>query len=262
MKFTKKLALAAIAVLMIFSITACKSPGVKEDTSQTAENSADAADSGASGTAAEKNGDVMILFTSDVHCGMDQGFGYAGLAQIRDSYEKQGYTTILVDDGDSIQGDTIGAMTKGEAIIDLMNALHYDVATPGNHEFDYGVDQFISLTEKAEFPYISCNFNKEGELVFAPYIIIEAADMKIAFVGVTTPKTITSSTPTYFQNEDGEDIYGFLQDNTGEALCEAVQKAVDDARAEGADYVYVMGHIGLLESCRPWIYSDIISVYC
>ncbi len=209
--------------------------------------------------AAEKNGEVMILYTSDIHCGINQGFGLAGLKQIRDSLEAQGYTTILVDDGDAIQGEMVGVFTNGERMIDLMNAMQYDVAIPGNHEFDYGMEQFLALTEKAEFPYISCNFVKNGEKVFAPYVIKEAAGIKIAFVGITTPETITSSTPKYFQNEEGEFIYGFMQDETGEALYQAVQKAVDDARAEGADYVYVMAHLGLLGVSAPYTYVDVIS---
>ena len=96
--------------------------------------------------------DIYILFTSDVHCGVDQGFGYAGLEQVRDTLEAQDNETILVDVGDAIQGETLGTMSKGETITDLMNAMEYDVAVPGNHEFDYGMDQFLSLTKKAKFP--------------------------------------------------------------------------------------------------------------
>lgn len=206
----------------------------------------------------ETRPDIVILFTSDVHCGIDQGFGYAGLQQIRDSMVAQGNVVILVDDGDNIQGEPIGTMTKGEALIDLMNEAGYEVAIPGNHEFDYGMDQFLSLAEKAKFQYISCNFNKEGELVFEPYVIKELGGAKVAFVGVTTPKTLTSSTPKYFQDENGEFVYGFFQDDTGEGVYNAVQKAVDDARAEGAEFVVVMGHMGNEEECRPWTYADVI----
>ena len=209
--------------------------------------------------AAEKNGDIMILYTSDIHCGIDRGFGLAGLQQVRDTLEAQGYTTILVDDGDAIQGEAIGTISKGEDMVELMNDLHYDAAIPGNHEFDYGMDRFLELAEKAEYPYISCNFTKEGKTVFPSYLIKEACGKKIAFVGVTTPKTITSSTPSYFQNEKGEYIYSFQEDETGEALYTAVQKAVDDARAAGADYVYAMGHLGNEEVCHPWTYADVIS---
>ena len=203
--------------------------------------------------------DIMILYTSDVHCGIDEGFSYVGLQQVRDTLEAQGYHTILVDDGDAIQGEAVGTITKGEAIIRIMNAIHYDVAIPGNHEFDYGPDHFLQLTRMAEFPYISCNFTLRDELVFPPYVIIEAQGLKIAFVGVTTPMTPASSAPDNFRDEEGNLIYGFMQDETGEKLYAAVQKAVDDARAEGADYVYVMGNLGLEASCSPWTYADVIS---
>ena len=201
---------------------------------------------------AEKNGDIYILFTSDVHCGIDKGFGYAGLQQVRDTLEAQGYETILVDDGDAIQGEPIGTLSEGEAIIDLMNDLKYDVAIPGNHEYDYGMPRFLELVEKAEFLYISCNFTYLDELVFEPYIIKEAAGKKIGFVGVTTPLTITASTPVYFQDENGEYVYGFMSDDTGERVYQAVQSAVDAARAEGADYVYVIGHMGNGAEFKPW----------
>ncbi len=203
--------------------------------------------------------DVLVLFTSDVHCGVEQGFGYVGLKAVKDAAEAAGNHVLLVDDGDSIQGEPIGTMTKGEANINLMNAVGYDIAIPGNHEFDYGMDRFLELTGMASFPYISCNFNKEGEPVFDPYVIKEFDGVKIAFVGVTTPKTLTSSTPRYFQNEEGEYIYGFLQDENGEAVYNAVQKAVDDARAEGAQYVIVMAHLGNEAEVEPWTYADVIA---
>ena len=201
--------------------------------------------------------DLVILYTSDAHCGVDQGWGYAGLYAVKESLSQDNYV-LLVDDGDAIQGEPIGTMTKGEAIIDIMNAVGYDIAIPGNHEYDYGMERFLELTQKANFPYISCNFNKDGELIFAPYIIKEFDGVKIAFVGITTPTTPRSSTPKYFMNDEGEFIYSFMQDETGEALYAAVQKAVDDARAEGAQYVIAMAHLGDEDECRPWRYLDVI----
>jgi 2',3'-cyclic-nucleotide 2'-phosphodiesterase (5'-nucleotidase family) len=202
--------------------------------------------------------DLVILFTSDVHCGIDQGWGYAGLYAVKEGLSAD-YNVLLVDDGDSTQGEPIGTMTRGESLIDIMNVLGYDVAIPGNHDFDYGMDRFLELTEKANFPYISCNFNKEGELVFPPYLIKEVDGVKIAFVGICTPTTLRTSTPKYFMNDEGEFIYGFMQDETGEALYAAVQKAVDDARAEGAVYVIAMAHLGNEAECEPWTYADVIS---
>lgn len=202
--------------------------------------------------------DIYIIYTSDVHCGIDQGFGYAGVRQIRDTLDAKGYTTLLVDDGDFVQGEPIGTLSKGEAIIPIMNALKYDVVVPGNHEFDYGIDQFFKYVDLAEFPIISCNFNKEGKLVFDPYIIKEVAGLKIAFVGVITPRTMTSVSPKTFMDKNGNYIYGFMQGN-GSELYKAVQDAVDDARKEGADYVYIMGHVGGDKTTAPYTYSDIIA---
>ena len=209
----------------------------------------------AAAPALEKN--LVILYTSDIHCGVEAGWGYAGLYAVKEYYAKDNHV-LLVDDGDAIQGEPIGTMTKGESIIDIMNAMGYDLAIPGNHEFDYGMDTFLSLTEKANFPYLSCNFNKEGELVFAPYAIKEFDGVKFGFVGVTTPTTLRSSTPKYFMDENGKFIYGFLEDETGEAVYTAVQNAVDAARAEGAEYIIVMAHMGNEDEVTPWKYSDVI----
>ena len=202
--------------------------------------------------------DIVVLFTSDVHCGVNSGFGYAGLAAVRDTLAKSNHV-LLVDNGDSIQGEPIGTMTTGESDIQLMNAVGYDIATMGNHEFDYGMDRFLELTEKAEFPYISANFTHNDELVFDPYIIKEFDGVKVAFVGITTPKTITSSTPKYFQDEAGNFVYGFCQDETGEKLYAAVQSAIDAAREEGATYVVGMGHLGIEAECAPWMSTDVIA---
>ncbi len=206
-----------------------------------------------------QDGDIVILYTSDVHCGINEGFGYVGVQQIRESLRARGDTVLLVDDGDAFQGEPVGTMTRGEAILELMNKLEYDVVIPGNHDFDYGVEQFLNLTEQADFPYICCNFTREGERVFNPSIILEANGKKIGFVGVTTPETLTGSRPTNFQNDEGEFIYGFCQDETGEALYSTVQKAVDEVREEGVDYVIVLAHLGNSEYSRPWNYADVIS---
>ena len=263
-----------LAFILMLSVTACAAPGKTEAPAEPAGTEAEPGDTETEEAAAseeteeaqepeepqaEKNGEIYILCTSDVHCGVDQGFGYAGLAKIRDTLEAKGCETILVDDGDSIQGEPIGTVSKGENIIDLMNAIGYDVAIPGNHEFDYGTDRFLELTGKAEFPYISCNFTYQDEPVFKPYVILEAAGKKIAFVGVTTPLTVRSSTPAYFMDDDGNYVYGFMMDESGEKVYQAVQGAVDAAREEGADFVFAMAHLGNEEECRPWTYADVIA---
>ena len=211
------------------------------------------------GTAAAGKKDLMILYTSDVHCGIDQGFGYDGLAHVKEEFEKKGYNVILVDGGDSIQGEALGMLTKGDAIIDLMNDVGYEIAIPGNHEFDYGMDVFLDLAKKADFPYISCNFTYKDKPVFDPYIIKEFDGIRVGFVGVTTPESLTTSTPSSFMDEDGNYVYGFCADKNGTKLYRAVQKAADDARADGADYIVVMGHMGNDEKSSPYTYADVIS---
>ena len=202
--------------------------------------------------------DVVVLFTSDVHCGVDRGFGYAGLKAIRNQLEREGCHVLLVDNGDAIQGGPLGLLTQGGAMIEMMNHMGYDIAIPGNHDFDYGMERFLSLTEAADFPFICCNFNREGQLVFPPYIIKEFDGVKLAFVGVTTPQTLYTSTPRYFQDENGNFIYGFMQGNDGADLYEAVQGAVDDARSEGADYVILLGHLGHDAVAIPYTYADVL----
>lgn len=210
------------------------------------------------GGGAAPDKDIVILFTSDVHCAINKGFTYAGLYAVKQELAKENYVA-LVDDGDSIQGEAVGAITKGEVDVKLMNALGYDAATFGNHEFDYGMDRLMELVAMAEYPYVSANFVKDGQTVVAPYIVKAYGDVKVAFVGATTPKTFTSSTPTYFQDENGNYIYGFCEDATGEKMYAAVQTAVDAARAEGADYVVVLAHLGIEETCSPWMSSELIA---
>ena len=244
----------ALALVLVLLLAGCGSAAPAE-TPAPAESAAPAEDSAYLGL----DNDIVILYTNDVHCGVDDNLGYAGLATVKNALEAQGKHVVLVDNGDAVQGDTIGTLSNGEYIIDIMNEAGYDVATPGNHEFDYGMDQFLALTEKANFPYVSANFvDADGNTVLDPYVIKDVAGVKIAFVGISTPKTITTSTPKYFQDDNGNYIYGFMQDETGEKLYTAVQSAVDAARAEGAQIVIAMAHLGIEEDCSPWTSSEVI----
>ncbi|MEG2355753.1 MAG: bifunctional UDP-sugar hydrolase/5'-nucleotidase [Clostridia bacterium] len=204
--------------------------------------------------------DVVVLYTNDVHCGVDEALGYVGLASYRDKLLDEGNYVTLVDCGDAIQGEPIGTLSTGSYPIDLMNKVGYDVAIPGNHEFDYGMERFLELTKAASFPYVCANFVSvpENKPIFDAYKILDYDGVKIAFVGITTPKTITSSTPAYFQDKDGKFIYGFQQDEDGKALYACVQAAVDAARAEGANYVVALAHLGISAETAPWMSTDVI----
>ncbi|MEG2672051.1 MAG: bifunctional UDP-sugar hydrolase/5'-nucleotidase [Ruthenibacterium sp.] len=204
--------------------------------------------------------DVVILYTNDAHCEISDAIGYAGLSACKKEMS-QSADVLLVDAGDAAKGQVLGMVSNGEAPIELMNEVGYDVAIPGNHEFDYGIESFLALTKKAKFPYISANFTdlRTDKLVLEPYKMFTAGGKKIAFVGVTTPLTIIPSIQAYFQDENGKPIYGFDQDETGEKLYTAVQTAVDSARAEGADYVFALTHLGTLVDAAPYTSSEMIA---
>ena len=209
-----------------------------------------------------EEGDIIILTTNDVHNGINGSIGYAGLAAYKAAMEAvvgKGNVT-LVDAGDSIAGEAIGSLSDGEYLIDIMNYVKYDIAIPGNHEFDYGMGRFMELVDKAEFPYVSCNFIdlKTEKPVFDAYKIIEYGTTKVAFIGITTPETFFKSTPAYFQDDNGEFIYGLCEGAKGEELYEQVQKTIDAAKAEGADFVIAIAHLGIDEVSRPWTSMDVV----
>lgn len=190
--------------------------------------------------------DIVVLYTNDVHCGVDDHVGYAGLALYKKEMQKQTPYVTLVDAGDAIQGAPIGTLSEGGYIIDIMNYVGYDVAIPGNHEFDYGMPRFMDLAGKLKCGYNSCNFISKatGQPVFAPYKMLTYGDTKIAYVGICTPESFTKSTPAYFQDAAGNYLYSFCEDETGQSLYNQVQASVDAARKDGADYVIAMGHLG------------------
>jgi len=190
---------------------------------------------------------IVILHTNDVHCAVEYYPAVAAQKQLME--EQYGADRVtLVDVGDSIQGSAVGTLSSGLYSVELMNQVGYDLAIPGNHEFDYGVDSFLSLArETAQFPYLCANFTgPDGELIFAPYSIVDYGDLQVAYVGITTPETIGSSTPTHFQDEQGNYIYSFQEGAGGQLFYSSVQTAVDNARADGADFVVAMGHLGVL----------------
>ena len=205
-------------------------------------------------TAAPASEDIVILHLNDAHC-----HNYADYAKLVTLAKD---ADLLVDNGDAIQGDVIGTLSKGEYITEIMNYVGIDVAGLGNHEFDYGMDQVKKIVnEVAEFPYVCCNLIdlKTGKPLFDAYKILEAKGKKIAFVGVDTPETFVKSTPTYFQDAEGNYIYSFCEGKEGATLYAAVQKAVDDAKAEGADYVIVVGHLGVEAESAPYRSTDVIA---
>ncbi|MBE7722259.1 bifunctional metallophosphatase/5'-nucleotidase [Lacrimispora indolis] len=204
--------------------------------------------------------DIVVLYTNDVHCGVDGNIGYAGLALYKKEMQAQTPYVTLVDNGDAIQGAPIGTLSDGGYLIDIMNKVGYDFAVPGNHEFDYGMPRFLELAGKLSCGYYSSNFMdlRTGSAVFAPYKIFTYGDTKVAFVGATTPESFTKSTPAYFQDGNGNYIYGFCEDESGQKLYTQIQSSVDSAKAEGAAYVILVGHLGENGTTDRWTSDSVI----
>ena len=208
--------------------------------------------------------EVTILYTNDVHTYIDKQapeLTYAAIAALKQSYQNAGKKVLLVDAGDHVQGTAYGSMDQGASIIELMNAAGYDAATPGNHEFDYGMDRAKELMRDADFPYLSCNWvDLRTNLRVLPEIkVFVRGGVRIAFVGITTPETFTKSTPAYFMNKaQTKYIYDILGGEDGQKLYSAVQKAIDKAKCL-ADVVIGLGHLGVDPSSSPWTSEEVIA---
>ncbi len=211
-----------------------------------------------------KENEIVIYYTNDVHTYIDGDLSYDNIAHLKAETAKQAKGVALVDAGDHIQGTAYGSMDKGETIIRLMNAAGYDVATLGNHEFDYGMARALELTQGvAQYSYVSCNFHHEkngiaGESVFQAYKVLDFDGVKVAFLGITTPESFTKSTPAYFQDENGDYIYGISGGTDGSELYATVQTAIEAASAK-ADYVVALGHLGDDPSSKPWTSEEVIA---
>ena len=211
-----------------------------------------------------RSDDIVILYTNDVHTYIDNPLSYDVIAGIKAELEKEYNYVLLVDAGDHIQGTAYGSMDKGANIIALMNAAGYDLATLGNHEFDYAMEGTMNVIEWAEFPYVSCNFyNEEDHMrndnVLDSYVTFICGDSSVAFIGVTTPESFSKSTPAYFQNENGEFIYGIAGGEDGAALYADVQDAIDELNEMGVETIIALGHLGDDLSSQPWTSIDTIA---
>lgn len=209
-----------------------------------------------------ESGKIVVLYTGDMHCSVESGankLDFAQLALYKQAVSNSADYVTLVDCGDAVQGSNIGTLTKGESIVELMNEVGYDVCTFGNHEFDYGIDQLEKLMGMSDAEYICCNFMDSDGCFVSPYTIRSYGELKIAYIGITTPYTLTSSNPEVFKDENGELKYSFCQDTSGEKLYNAVQNAVDTAIGMDADYVIALAHLGNGEGYLPYGSEDVIA---
>lgn len=207
--------------------------------------------------------DIVVLYTGDVYCAVDENIGYAGLAAYKKQVEEETPYVALVDCGDALQGDAIGTISQGEYLVDIMNKVGYDFAVLGNHEFDYGMERLAELMEMSDAAYLGCNVDYTGSgenalSALQQYEIVDYGDTKVAFIGISAPESISQSTPAYFMDENGDIVYSFCSDS-GEALYSRVQETVDSCREEGADYVIALTHLGDDESSAPFRSTDLIA---
>lgn len=243
MKKTRRLLALLLAMVMMLVLTV--TAGAEEVTTTAAKN------------------EITVIYTNDVHTYIDKTLSYATVSAMKQDYQKAGKQVLLVDAGDHIQGTVYGGMDEGKTIVQLMNAAGYDIATLGNHEFDYGMARTLATVKEAKFPYVSCNFYHEkngvaGDPVLDSYKVFDMNGTKVAFIGITTPESFTKSTPAYFQDANGKYIYGIAAGKDGAALYAAVQKAID-AAAKEADYVIALGHLGDDPSSKPWTSEEVIA---
>lgn len=214
---------------------------------------------------------IVILHTNDIHCQLEQkikdgkvvSLGYEGISaykkEMKELYGKENVT--LIDAGDAIQGGAIGTLSKGSYIVDIMNYVGYDLGIPGNHEFDYGMKNFLNLVnEKAKYSYLCSNLTDlNGKTVLKPYEIISYGDISIGYIGITTPESFTKSTPIYFQDENGNYIYSFNQENNGKNFYEIIQKNIDVLKKDKkVDYIVAIGHLGNNGVSEEWSSESVI----
>ncbi len=189
--------------------------------------------------AAQNTEDIMILYENDVHCAVE---GYSVLSAMKKELQERYAYVGAVSGGDYLQGTSLGVISQGQYSVDLMNLVGYDAVTLGNHEFDYRLERLNELVGIMNTKPVSCNFGKIGEAAsyFEPYTIVSYGDVDIAYIGITTPSTITTSSPAQFKDSNGEFLFTFHSSD----LYEVVQKNIDAAKAEGAEYIIALSHIG------------------
>ena len=240
--FKKFLAILAVITLSLTTLFSCTK------------------DATISKNAPENDKGIVILFTNDVHCAVDDNIGYAGVAEYRNRLAADNYV-ILADAGDFSQGAPIGTLSKGLYLVDIMKEMGYDFCVPGNHEFDYNMANFLQNCLELNNLIYSCNFIdlRNNKTVLPPYKMFTLGNKKVALVGATTPESFTKSTPAYFQDNQGKYIYTLSEDNNGKKLYRAIQKSVNDARKEGADYVILVGHLGIDGTTDRWKSNTVIA---
>lgn len=215
---------------------------------------------------------IVVLYTNDVHGGISNNskfsgsgtsLGFAGVAALKEEAQNSAAGVTLVDLGDALQGSIVGSQSEGLDILHIMNEVGYDYQVFGNHEFDYGIEQTFTFMEESNATYLGVNYIDltENKNITKPYEIKEYTvgdqTIKVAYIGVVTPENITKGDASMYQDEEGNFIYSFYGDNL-EKYYGAVQEAIDSAKAEGAQYIVGLGHLGDEGITEGWSSRDMI----
>ena len=193
----------------------------------------------------ELSDEIVVLYSSDINGGVAENLGVAGMAAYANEMKAGHKYVEIVDAGNAAGGTVLASISKGEFVVEAMNAAGYTMAVPGAKEFAYGVSALVSdINLAADYIYLSCNFGVAGSdgQFFSPYVIKTYGDTKIAFVGISDPG-IMEQYEDEFMLSDGTALYTFAEGNNGKELYEKVQAAIDDAKKEGADYVIAIGNL-------------------
>lgn len=202
-------------------------------------------------------GELTILFTGNVQNVFQKNetrgeLGYAALAAYRDALEDADRKVVLIDGGSALSNEGPGAVRDGRTLAELIGSVGYDIRVPGEAELTCGVDALLDLTEEMEdCTYISCNLvDAAGETVFKPYVLVECGEIKVGFVGITSPHGAETL---------GDEDYGFCEGSSKDDFYAAVQDAIDAASDAGAEYVIAVGGLGTDPLDSPWTAAEVIA---
>ena len=189
---------------------------------------------GATETEQDLTGHIVILHTNDVHGASGE---YAKGAALKQAYQAAGAYVLLADAGDFIQGDPTVSASQGKTAIELMNLAGYDVAAPGNHEFDYGYPNLKTLAGEADFPILAANVRYDNAAALGDQTTFTTTDgKKIGIFGLDTPETATKAHPDKIKG------VSFL---AAQEMFDCAQAQVDALKADGCDYIICLGHLGI-----------------
>lgn len=257
-------------ILIVFSITlsifACSS-SASSTLNSTSKANTNSSNAKSNNTILDKNygdedKDIVIFSTNDTLSSFNENLGAASIKHYMDSFDKKDNYATLVDTGNFSIGNAAVEKSNGKIAIEIMNSIGYDIVVPGSLDLSYGVDTFYENMNMLNSDVVCCNIydTKNETYPFSPYVIYKYGNLSIGYVGVTSPEAlfIKDNYDKIF-NQDGEQLVYFFEDETGEALYTQIQTAVDAAKADGADKIILLAHLGIEDITEKWSTTKVIA---